>query len=71
MEVLRTYGRDLERHGGRLAVVTDSDRVERQLRLGDVVAPDLVYRSTTFIGEATRRSVADGAAWIDAQRADP
>ena len=67
LDVLRQYARALRDVDSRLAVVTDSDRVARQIRLTvpeDAIGPEHVYRSSTFIGETTRRAHADAETWI-------
>jgi len=71
LEVLRLYATQLVEADCRLAIVTDSDRVIRQLRLTgttDLVGPERVYRSTSFLREATGRAHADAAAWVDLRR---
>ncbi|CAE7528147.1 SULTR4, partial [Symbiodinium sp. KB8] len=62
MDLLRTYAADLREVDGRLVIVTDSDRVARQIRSvidADLIGPRRIYRSTTFIGEASRRAYRD------------
>lgn len=67
IEVLRTYASQLIEADCRLVIVTDSDRVLRQLRLtgiSELIGPDRIYRSTSFLREATRQANADAAEWI-------
>lgn len=71
LEVFRLYATQLVEVDCRLAIVTDSDRVIRQLRLTgttDLIGPERIYRSTTFLREATRRAHADAEAWVDHRR---
>lgn len=73
MDLLRTYAADLREVDGRLVIVTDSDRVARQIRSvidADLIGPRRIYRSTTFIGEASRRAYRDATTWIDERTAD-
>lgn len=72
LDLLSDYASALREHDSRLAVVTDSDRVARQLRLTgtvELIGPERVYRSTRFIGQATRQAHADAVAWVDLHRA--
>jgi len=71
MDLLRTYAVDLHDVDGRLVIVTDSDRVARQIRsviASELIGPRRIYRSTTFIGEASRRAYDDAATWIEERR---
>lgn len=68
MTVLGEYAASLREVDSRLAVVTDSDRVERQLVLTgtvDLIGPERLYRSTAFLGETTRRAFDDARRWIE------
>jgi SulP family sulfate permease len=72
MSVLGEYAGSLREVDSRLAVVTDSDRVERQLVLTgtvDLIGPERLYRSTVFLGETTRRAFDDARRWIELRRA--
>ena len=72
MDLLRTYAADLREVDSRLAIVTDSERVARQIRSvidADLIGPRRIYRSTTFIGEASRRAYADAITWIEGRTA--
>ena len=72
MDVVRGYAADLHAVDGRLAIVTDSDRVARQIRSvigADLIGPHRIYRSTTFIGEASRRAFDDARTWIETREA--
>lgn len=72
MDLLRTYALDLHDVDGRLVIVTDSDRVARQIRSvisSELIGPRRIYRSTTFIGEASRRAHHDAVIWIDERKA--
>jgi SulP family sulfate permease len=71
IDVLSTYAGQLRDVGSKLVFVTDNDRVIRQLRVTgalDVIGPDNVYRSSAFIGEATRRAYGDARSWVAANR---
>jgi len=73
LDVLATYAGELRDAGSKLVLVTDNDRVIRQLRITgalDVIGPDNVYRSSAFIGETTRRAYGDARSWIDANRTE-
>jgi SulP family sulfate permease len=73
LDVLRTYAGELRGVGSKLMIVTDNERVIRQLRVTgatDVIGPDNVYRSAAFVGETTRRAHADARRWVDANRAE-
>ena len=73
MDVLADYARALREADSRLAVVTDSDRVARQLRqtgVVELIGETRLYRSSAFIGEATRRAHDDGLVWIGEHRDD-
>jgi SulP family sulfate permease len=68
LDVLHRYAETLSDAECRLAVVTDSDRVERQLELTGVtelIGADGIYRSTAFLGQATRRAHDDAVEWIN------
>lgn len=67
VDALEDYGRRLRRAGARLVVVTDSDRVERQLTTGDVDgwSPVEVRRGTRFQLATVRAVVAEAAAADD------
>jgi SulP family sulfate permease len=73
MDVLANYATDLRAADSRLAVVTDSDRVTRQLRqtgVARLMGSERLYRSSAFIGEATRRAHDDATDWIARNRDD-
>jgi SulP family sulfate permease len=72
LDVLATYAGELRDTGSKLILVTDNDRVIRQLRVTgalDVIGPDNVYRSSAFIGETTKRAYGDARSWVEANRA--
>ncbi len=72
LDVLANYARDLRAVDSKLMVVTDNDRVIRQLRVtgaGEAIGERNVYRSTPFIGEASRHAYDDAVAWIEEQTA--
>jgi SulP family sulfate permease len=73
LDVLATYAGELREAGSKLMLVTDNDRVIRQLRVTgalDVIGPDNVYRSSAFIGETTKRAYADARSWVEGNRAE-
>jgi len=73
LDVLANYAGELRDAGSKLVLVTDNDRVIRQLRVTgalDVIGPDNVYRSSTFLGETTKRAYGDAGSWVDANRAE-
>ena len=68
LDVLGQYARSLRDVGSKLMIVTDNERVIRQLRVTgakDAIGADNLYRSTAFIGETVRRAHADAVAWIE------
>ncbi len=65
IDVLQTYAAALRGVDSKLMLVTDNERVIRQLRVTgatDVIGSDNVYRSSAFIGETTRRAHNDALA---------
>jgi SulP family sulfate permease len=67
IDMLDGYARQLTAVGSKLMVVTDNERVIRQLRVTgvtDVIGAENVYEGTVFVGEAVRRAYADARAWI-------
>jgi SulP family sulfate permease len=73
LDLIRRYATELREADSRLAIVTDSERVVRQLRLtgtAAIIGNERVYRSTAFIGEATRRAHDDAMSWIATRRHD-
>ena len=71
IDVLDSYAQSLREVDSKLMVVTDNDRVIRQLRVTgttDAIGTDNVYRSTSFMGETVRRARDDALAWIEEHR---
>ena len=71
IDILETYAQSLREVDSKLMIVTDNERVIRQLRVTgatDVIGAHNVYRSSAFLGETTRRAHADALAWVDANR---
>jgi SulP family sulfate permease len=71
IEVLRTYAESLRSVDSKMMLVTDNERVVRQLRVTgatDVIGARNVYRSNAFLGETTRQAHADALAWVQAHR---
>ena len=73
LDVLTAYAAALADLDSRLLIVTDNDRLVRQLhRTGTigVLGSDAVYQGTAVILEATRQAYDDAKAWV-AQGVDP
>jgi len=71
IDVLESYAQSLRDVDSKLMLVTDNERVIRQLRVTgatDVIGTHNVYRSTAFIGETTRQAHTDALAWVEANR---
>ncbi len=71
LDMLADYAQELAAVGSKLIIVTDNDRVIRQLRvtgITDIIGDDNVYKGTTFVGEASRRAYADASHWIAERR---
>lgn len=71
IDILETYAASLREVDSKLMLVTDNERVIRQLRVTgatDVIGADNLYRSNAFIGETTRRAYEDALAWVEANR---
>jgi SulP family sulfate permease len=67
IDMLGTYAGELADVDSKLMVVTDNDRVIRQLRvtgITDIIGAENIYRGTVFVGEASRRANADARTWI-------
>ncbi|MDQ4112813.1 MAG: hypothetical protein M3306_17235, partial [Actinomycetota bacterium] len=65
LEVLRTYAAGLADLGSRLVIVTDNERLVRQLETdGTLGAAGSVYQGTAVIWEATRQAYEDAVAWV-------
>jgi SulP family sulfate permease len=67
LDVLDGYARSLAGMNSRLVVVTDNERIIRQLHDTGTIAsigPDNVYRGTAVIGETVRRAHDDAIVWI-------
>ena len=71
IDVLETYAQSLRDVDSKLMLVTDNERVIRQLRVTgatDVIGTRNVYRSSAFIGESTRHAYDDALAWVESNR---
>jgi len=67
IDVLKRYAAALREVDSKLMIVTANRNVIRQLRVTgttDVIGPDNIYRSTSFIGESSRQAHADAVAWV-------
>jgi SulP family sulfate permease len=67
IDMLTTYAQNLAASGSKLMVVTDNERVIRQLRvtgITDIIGAENIYQGTVFVGETVRRAHADAVAWI-------
>jgi SulP family sulfate permease len=73
IDMLATYAGQLVAVGSKLVIVTDNERVIRQLRvtgITDIIGAGNVYQGTVFVGETVRRAHADARAWIDERSID-
>jgi SulP family sulfate permease len=73
IEMLDSYAGELGAVDSKLMVVTDNQRVIRQLRvtgITDLIGQENIYEGTVFVGEASRRAYADATAWIAERMAD-
>jgi SulP family sulfate permease len=67
IDMLTVYAQQLSAVGSKLMVVTDNERVIRQLRvtgITDIIGAENVYQGTVFVGETVRRAHADAVAWV-------
>jgi SulP family sulfate permease len=72
MDVLKTYAAECREQQSRLAIVTDSKVLVRQMELTGVAeetGPERIYTATRFVGEATRRAYDDATLWVERRRA--
>ena len=72
IDTLAQYATVLEKVDSKLVIVTDNERLVRQLGKTGVdrtIGEDNVYVGTEVVGETTRRAYADAVGWI-AARAD-
>jgi SulP family sulfate permease len=72
LDVLATYAMALRDAGGRLVIVTDNERLVRQLfAMGSpALGAGSVYRGTAVLWETTRQAYDDALAWIEADGDD-
>jgi sulfate permease, SulP family len=67
IDMLTTYATQLAAVGSKLMIVTDNERVIRQLRvtgITDIIGAENIYQGTVFVGETVRRAHADAQSWI-------
>ena len=67
IDVLKQYAAALREVDSKLMIVTANRNVIRQLRVTgatEVIGPDNVYHSTSFIGETSRQAHTDAVAWV-------
>ncbi|HEY9351794.1 MAG TPA: SulP family inorganic anion transporter [Nocardioides sp.] len=65
LEVLGTYAAGLGDLGSRLVIVTDNERLVRQLQTDDTLgSAGSVYQGTAVIWEATREAYEDAVTWV-------
>lgn len=67
IDMLGSYAQALRAVGSKLMVVTDNERVIRQLRvtgITDIIGDTNLYQGTVFVGEAVRRAHADARDWV-------
>ncbi len=73
IDVLETYASALRAVDSKLMLVTDNERVIRQLRVTgatDVIGVGNLYRSNAFIGETTGLAHREALAWVQEHRSD-
>ena len=73
IEMLDSYAGELQAVDSKLMVVTDNQRVIRQLRVTGItglIGQENIYEGTVFVGEASRRAYADALDWIAERTAD-
>jgi SulP family sulfate permease len=73
IDMLDSYAGELHAVDSKLMVVTDNQRVIRQLRvtgITDLIGQENIYEGTVFVGEASRRAYADALDWIAERTAD-
>ncbi len=73
IDVLESYASALRAVDSKLMLVTDNERVIRQLRVTgatDVIGARNLYRSSAFIGETTRQAYDDALEWVETNRSD-
>lgn len=73
LDELGTYARSLRDHDSKLVIVTDNERLLRQLddtATAEAIGTGNIYRSTEFIGETVRRAHDDAVAWVATRRTD-
>jgi len=74
IQTFSSYASSLGEVDSKLVLVTDSDRVIRQLRVtgvADTIGVDNIYRSTSFRGQSARRANDDARDWVEANRSTP
>jgi SulP family sulfate permease len=74
IDMLTTYARQLRAVGSKLIVVTDNERVIRQLRvtgITGIIGAENIYQGTVFVGETVRRAHADALSWIAGRSVEP
>ena len=68
IDMLANYAQQLRAVGSKLVVVTDNERVIRQLRvtgITDTIGAENIYQGTVFVGDTVKRAYADARAWVD------
>ncbi len=71
IDVLQRYAVKLREVDSKLMIVTDNQRVIRQLRVTgatDAIGSDNVYSGTAFVGATVRRAYDDAVTWIEQHR---
>ena len=66
-KVLRRYAAELSGAGSRLVIVSDDDRVRRQLEVAgvlDEIGEEGLYESDAWLGRTVRRAHDDAVAWV-------
>jgi sulfate permease, SulP family len=71
MDVLRRYAQALAACGGKLVIVSASDRIQEQLRVTGVtglIGPENIYAGDERVGATLKRAYADAVTWISQNR---
>jgi SulP family sulfate permease len=72
IDLVKRLATSLREVDSKLMIVTGNRNVIRQLRVTgatEIIGANNVYRSTTFLGETSRRAYTDATAWVEEQAA--
>jgi SulP family sulfate permease len=70
IDLVKRLATSLREVDSKLMIVTGNRNVIRQLRVTgatEIIGADNVYRSTTFLGESSRRAYTDATDWVEEQ----